>query len=84
MNVTCKNCRGLINVREAEIHPNCSSITMGILPEGVKTEERQEGRIYCSKCNRVLGRFKWHGAKCMCSKWVFPYIAIHRSNIDIL
>ncbi|KAI5135372.1 hypothetical protein NEAUS04_1524 [Nematocida ausubeli] len=84
MNATCKNCRGLINGNKLEEHPQCGSIVLEEIPNGAKIEERKEGRIHCSKCNKVLGRFKWYGAKCMCGRWVFPYIAIHKSNVDML
>ncbi|KAH9387464.1 uncharacterized protein NEMAJ01_2360 [Nematocida major] len=84
MIVTCRNCRGEITSRTWNEHTNCSCLISEEPPAGTKLEDQREGRIRCVKCNSVLGRFKWHGAKCMCGRWTFPYISVHKSNTDIM
>ncbi|KAI5189356.1 hypothetical protein NEMIN01_0419 [Nematocida minor] len=84
MIVTCRQCRRSIGNNKWEIHSKCTNLLSDERIAGTKMEEQQEGRIHCEHCNKVLGRFKWHGAKCMCGRWVFPYISIHKSNTDIV
>jgi len=84
MKVRCKKCRAEIGERALKEHKDtCTIITSEEQIKGTDIEKAAEGRVHCSSCRTVLGRFKWYGTKCACGEWIFPYIGIHKNSVDI-
>ncbi|OAG30145.1 hypothetical protein NEDG_01728 [Nematocida displodere] len=83
MEVSCRKCRGAITGAWLE-HKGCSVLISEGRVAGARMEEITSGRIYCNRCNNALGRFMWQGTKCICGTWLFPYIAIHKTAVDVI
>ncbi|KAI5186511.1 hypothetical protein NEHOM01_1511 [Nematocida homosporus] len=79
MQITCRQCRRVVGGKWSG-HKGCLVVLSEEVPEGVVVELE---RIKCSGCRRGLGRVRWWGSKCTCGRWVFPYIAINLSDVDL-
>ncbi|KAI5172610.1 hypothetical protein NEFER03_1666 [Nematocida sp. LUAm3] len=82
MKVSCRKCRETINGPWIR-HEECMVLLKEEVPQETEINGEVQGRITCKRCKYSLGRFKWQGSKCSCGKWIFPYISIHISSVDI-
>lgn len=79
--VRCRRCREEVcKDVEGTVHTECMCVLYQERPADIEMEGA-EGRVYC-RCKAVIGRFKWHGTKCLCGQWNTPFISIHLSRVD--